>query len=130
MAELGNNIIVLADNKVICGTKANTIQCDCETIEIASASDSQWEHIIAGRKKWSVTVSFLLVATPSDNTHMTPSLGNLLSVGSSYTLIIKKRNGSGVTGSAILQSMEIAATQGNLATGSWKFAGNGSLNNT
>ena len=61
---------------------------------------------------------------------MTPSLGNLLSVGSSYTLIIKKRNGSGVTGSAILQSMEIAATQGNLATGSWKFAGNGSLNNT
>ena len=128
MAELGNNIIVLADSKVICGTKANTIQCDCETIEIASASDSQWEHIIAGRKKWSVTVDFLLVAASSGN--MSVSIGNLLSVGSSYTLIIKKRNGSGVKGSAILKSMQVQGAVGSLATGSWKFEGNGELRNT
>ena len=128
MAELGTNIIVTADNKVICGTKANTIQCDCDTIEIASDSDSQWQHIIAGRKKWSVTVDFLLVAASSGN--MSVSIGNLLSVGSSYTLIIKKRNGSGVTGSAILKSMQVQGAVGSLATGSWKFEGNGELRNT
>jgi len=128
MAELGTNIIVLADSKVICGTKANTIQCDAETIEIASSSDSQWVHRIAGRRSWSVTVDFLLVAASIGN--MSVSIGNLLSVGSSYTLIIKKRNGSGVTGSAILKSMSAQGAVGNLATGSWKFEGNGALNNT
>ena len=128
MAELGNNIIVLANNKVICGTKANTIQCDCETIDIASASDSEWQHIIAGRKKWSVTVDFLLVAASTGN--MAVSIDDLLSVGSSYTLIIKKRNGSGVTGSAILDAMDLRGAVGSLATGSWKFKGNGALHNT
>ena len=128
MAELGNNIIVLANNKVICGTKANTIQCDCETIDIASASDSEWQHIIAGRKKWSVTVDFLLVDASTGN--MAVSIDDLLSVGSSYTLIIKKRNGSGVTGSAILDAMDVRGAVGSLATGSWKFKGNGALYNT
>lgn len=125
MATLGADILVIADNKVICGTKANTIQCEAETIEIASASNQQWEHIIAGRRKWSVTVSFLLV--PSSSGNMSVSVGNLLSVGSSYELIIKKRDGSGVTGSAILKSMEISGARGSLATGSWKFEGNGPL---
>jgi predicted secreted protein len=125
MAELGNNIIVTADNKVICGTKANTIHSDCETIEIASASDSQWQHFIAGRKKWSVSVDFLLVASSSGN--MSVSIGNLLSVGSVYTLIIKTRNGGGVQGSAILKTMDLRGAVGSLATGSWKFEGNGPL---
>lgn len=125
MAELGNSIIVTADNKVICGTKANTIQSDCETIEIASASDSQWQHFIAGRKKWSVSVDFLLVASSSGN--MSVSIGNLLSVGSVYTLIIKTRNGGGVQGSAILKTMDLRGAVGSLATGSWKFEGNGPL---
>lgn len=125
MAELGNNIIVAADNKVICGTKANAIQCDCETIEIASATDSQWVHKIAGRKSWSVSVDFLLVAASSGN--MSVSIGNLLSVGSAYTLIIKTRNGGGVQGSAILKTMDLRGAVGSLATGSWKFEGNGPL---
>lgn len=125
MAELGNNIIVTADNKVICGTKANTIQSDCETIEIASTSDSQWQHFIAGRKKWSVSVDFLLVESSSGN--MSVSIGNLLSVGSAYTLIIKTRNGGGVQGSAILNAMDLRGVVGNLASGSWKFVGNGPM---
>jgi predicted secreted protein len=125
MAELGNNILVIANDKVICGTKANAIQCDCETIEIASASDSQWQHVVAGRKKWSVTVDFLLVAASSGN--MSVSIGNLLSVDSSYTLIIKTRNGGGVQGSAILKTMDLRGAVGSLATGSWKFEGNGPL---
>lgn len=127
MATLGNDILVLADNKVICGTKANTVQSGAETIEIASESGQDWFHCIAGRKQWSVTVSFLLV--PASTGNMSVSVGNLLSVGSSYTLIIKKRNGSGVKGSAILKTMEVSGVRGNLATGSWKFEGNGALEN-
>lgn len=125
MAELGKNIIVLADNKVICGTKANTIQCGCETIEIADANDGEWVHKVAGRKTWSVTVSFLLVAASSGN--MAVNIRNLLSVGSSYTLVIKPNGGSGVTGTALLTSMEVQGAVGSLATGSWKFEGNGAL---
>ena len=125
MAELGYNIIVMADSKVICGTKANTIVCDCETIEISSATDSLWAHKIAGRKSWSVTVDFLLVDASSGN--MAVSIGNLLSVGSVYTLLINTRNGVGVTGSAILKSMQVQGAVGSLATGSWKFEGSGAL---
>lgn len=126
MAELGYNIIVMADNKAICGTKVNTILCDCETIEIASADDNAWVHKIAGRKTWSVTADFLLVAATSGN--MSVSIGNLLSVGSVYTLLINTRNGSvGVTGSAILKTMQLQGAVGSLATGSWKFEGSGAL---
>ena len=128
MATLGKDILVIADGQVICGTKANSIQCDCETVEIASASDNGWVHRIAGRKSWSVTVNCLIVPATSGNKAI--SIKNLLSVGSSYTLRIKPRNGSAsesVQGAAILKTMELNAVIGGLATGSWKFEGNGPL---
>ena len=125
MAELGKNIIVKADDQVICGTKANSIQCGCETIEIASAEDGAWVHRIAGRKSWSVTVDFLLVPATDDNKAV--NVRSLLSVGSTYTLFIKSGLDNGVTGSAILKSMDVQGAVGNLATGSWKFEGNGAL---
>ncbi len=122
MAELGKNIIVTANNEVICGTKANSIQCDCETIEIADANDGSWVHRVAGRKSWSVTVNFLI----SGNTAV--NIRSLLNVGTTYTLIIKSSaSGDQVTGSAILKSMDVQGAVGNLATGSWKFEGNGAL---
>ena len=126
MAELGKNIIVTANNKVICGTKANSIQCGCETIEIADANDGSWVHRVAGRKSWSVTVNFLMVAASSGNTAV--NIRSLLNVGTTYTLIIKSSaSGDQVTGSAILKSMDVQGAVGNLATGSWKFEGNGAL---
>lgn len=125
MAELGKNIIVKADDKVICGTKANSIQCECETIEIASADDGAWVHRIAGRKSWSVSVDFLLV--PASTGNMAVNVRNLLSVGSTYTLVIKSSLDNGVTGSAILKSMYVSGAVGSLVTGTWKFEGNGSL---
>lgn len=129
-ATLGNDIIVLADSKVICGTKTNDIQCDAELVNVSSSSDGAWVHRVVGRKEWSVTVSFLLVNVASDTTHQSVSIGNLLSVGSSYTLRIKPRNGlasDSLQGSAFLKSMKVTGTRGNLATGSWQFVGNGPL---
>jgi hypothetical protein len=83
-------------------------------------------HRVAGRKSWSVTVNFLMVAASSGNTAV--NIRSLLNVGTTYTLIIKSSaSGDQVTGSAILKSMDVQGAVGNLATGSWKFEGNGEL---
>jgi predicted secreted protein len=122
MAILGNNIIVLMNGVAIAGTKSDEIQVDCETIEIASATDQGWTHHISGRKSWSLTVGWLLLA----NTDVRKAL----TVGSSVTIKIKGRgdtDANGLQGSAIIRTCKITATRGNLATGSFAFVGNGPL---
>lgn len=121
MAILGNNIIVLMGGVAIAGTKSDELQVDCETIEIASATDQGWTHYLAGRKSWSLTVGFLLLAN-SD-------IRNVLNNGSNVTLIIKGRNDNSntLTGNAIMRTQKLTFTQGNLAQGSIQFIGNGPL---
>lgn len=121
MAILGNNIIVLMGGTAIAGTKSDELQVDCETIEIASATDQGWTHYLAGRKSWSLTVGFLLLAN-SD-------IRNVLNNGSNVTLIIKGRNDNSntLTGNAIMRTQKLTFTQGNLAQGSIQFIGNGPL---
>ena len=121
MAILGNNIIVLMGGTAIAGTKSDELQVDCETIEIASATDQGWTHYLAGRKSWSLTVGFLLLAQ-SD-------IRNVLNNGSNVTLIIKGRNDNSntLTGNAIMRTQKLTFTQGNLAQGSIQFIGNGPL---
>ena len=122
MAIQGNNIIVLMNGQAIAGTKSDELQVDCETIEIASATDQAWTHHISGRKSWSLTVGWLVLA----NTDVRKAL----LVGSSVTIKIKGRgesDSSGVSGSAILKTVKITATRGNLAQGSFAFVGNGPL---
>jgi len=122
MAVLGNNIIVFMNGQAIAGTKSDELQVDSETIEIASATDQEWVHLIAGRKSWSLTVGWLVLANTD--------VRKVLLVGSSVTIKIKGRgesDSSGVTGSAILKTVKITATRGNLAQGSFAFVGNGPL---
>lgn len=122
MAVKGNNIIVLMNGVAIAGTKSDELQVDCETIKIASATDQAWEHVIAGRKKWSLTVGWLVLASTD--------VRKALLVGSSVTLKIKGRGDSdanGLSGSAIISKAKITAIMGNLATGSFAFVGNGPL---
>ena len=122
MAVLGNNIIVFMNGTAIAGTKSDEIQVDCETIEIASATDQAWTHSISGRKSWSLTVGWLVLANQD--------VRKLLLAGSTVTIKIKGRGESdsnGVTGAAILKTVKITATRGNLAQGSFAFVGNGPL---
>ena len=122
MAVLGNNIIVFMNGQAIAGTKSDEIQVDCETIEIASATDQEWVHLISGRKSWSLTVGWLVLANQD--------VRKALLVGSTVTIKIKGRGESdsnGVTGAAILKTVKITATRGNLAQGSFAFVGNGPL---
>ena len=120
----GNNIIIGTMSGTtftpIAATKSNEMQTDCETIEISSPSVGDWRTYMAGRKSWSVQVSFL-VTTASN-------IRQLLSVGTSYTIVMRDRtNTSSVTGTAIMTTCKISATRGNLVTGSFVFKGTGAL---
>ena len=122
MAVLGNNIIVLMGGTAIAGTKSDELKVDCETIEIASATDQGWVHYLAGRKSWSLNVGWLLLA----NTDVRKAL----QVGSSVTIKFKGRgatDASGLSGSAIIKTCKITAVRGNIAQGSFSFVGNGPL---
>ena len=122
MAIQGNNIIVLLDGQAIAGTKSDELQVDSETIEIASATDQGWTHHISGRKSWSLTVGWLLLANTD--------VRKVLLAGSVVTIKIKGRgdtDANGLQGSAIISKAKITAIRGNLATGSFAFVGNGPL---
>lgn len=122
MAVLGNNILVFMNGQAIAGTKSDEIQVESDTIEVASETDQDWVHRIAGRKSWSLNVGWLVLANQD--------VRKVLLAGSVVTIKIKGRvesDSNGVTGSAILKTVKITATRGNLAQGSFAFAGNGSL---
>ena len=122
MAVLGNNIIVYMNGQAIAGTKSDEIQVDSETIEIASETDQDWVHRIAGRKSWSLNVGWLVLANQD--------VRKVLLTDSVVTIKIKGRGESdsnGVTGAAIMKTAKITATRGNLAQGSFAFIGNGPL---
>jgi hypothetical protein len=107
MAKNGNNILVYAGSTLIGCTKTNEIQTGCETIEISSQYNGVWRSFISGRKEWSITVAYLVV----DSSALAISGGNgvkdLLQVGNSFTLSIKRRGQSSadLSGSAILKSV-------------------------
>ena len=124
MAELGNNLIVTwndsGNQAVIAGTRTNELQCDGEQLKVCSATDEQWEHFLAGRKTWSVNVSFLLLADGID-------IKAALKVNNTYTLYFRKRSGGGLYGNAILKSFKASAPINGLSNGSFVFQGTGAL---
>ena len=104
---------------VVAGTKSNEIQTEAEVLNIASAIDSEWEHILTGRKRWSTTVAFLVL---TDNAVL-----RLLDVGTAVTVTIMNRTGSMLTGQAIITQCKLTLTQNNLANGSFAIRGNGPM---
>lgn len=116
MATLGNIIIVYNGDTPFAATKSDHIQCGCEKIEIASPDTGQWADFIAGRKKWSLTVDYLV-----------SQMQDLLNVGTVYTLKIQIDRYNYVSGKALLETCDIQSSVGNLAKGSFKFQGKGAL---
>lgn len=122
MAILGNNILIYRNGTAIAGTVSNEIQSGAELIEISSPTSGQWKEYIAGRKSWSINVSYLVLAYNG--------VRDLLNIGTTYTLKFRGRNSSdatGVQGTAILKSCKITATKGNIVQGSFQFTGTGTL---
>lgn len=117
----GNNIIVSRGGTAIAGVKSNEIQVEGDTIEIASTSSGAWREYLAGRKGWSLSVSYLMFADTG--------LAELLNEGTTYTISVSGRGtgASSVSGSAILKTCKITASRGNLVHGSFQFVGTGAL---
>ena len=116
----GNNIIITKNGTAIAATKSHEIQSGCQTIPISSATDSDWEHLIAGRKSWSINVNFLVLAAGQ--------LDNVLEVGDTVTLVISDRNATkSISGSAIVVTCRETFTRGNIAQGTFQFQGTGPL---
>ena len=130
MAMNGNNIIVyqLVDNSwvAIAATKSDEIQVDDEMIEIPSTTqaDQGWKCYIAGRKSWSLNVSWL-VTTVAD-------IRKVLLVGTRVKLHIGARGWDGtteggLTGFAYIKTCKATLTRNSLANGSFAFIGDGAL---
>lgn len=128
MAVNGYKIIIKLDGTAIAATKSNEINVGCETIETASSTNGDWKSHIAGRKEWSVTTSFLLLSDADIKNRLYP--GGTLAMGETYTLTICSNGSSGtthLTGTAILNRYQVAATVGNLVTGNFSFIGTSAL---
>lgn len=120
MAQLGNNILVYLNGSAIAGTKTNEIQTECDVIEVTNQNSAQWRQYLAGRKNWSVSTGFLVLAAADTK--------KLLNVGTTYTLRFRDRAGTSILqGQAIMKQCKISAARGSLATGSFTFQGSGEL---
>ena len=120
----GSNIIITKkvgnDYVAIAATKSNEVQVDCDIIEIASPDTGVWTTRIAGRKDWSLNLSYLVTAGTG--------VADLLQVGTEYDIRIQDRDGTNyVGGKAILKTCKQTASIGNLVQGSFQFVGNGAL---
>lgn len=127
MAVLGNNIFIATNDatlspgttKIIAGTRTNEINTECGSIEIASASQQDWQEIIAGRKSWSLSVGWLLLANAD--------VQKILKVGTMVTVYVKTGSTQLLTGTALITQARLTLGQGNLANGSFALKGSGAL---
>ena len=127
MAVLGNNIYIATNDatlspgtsKIIAGTRTNEINTECGAIEIASASQQDWQEFIAGRKSWSLSVGWLLLANAD--------VQKILKVGTMVTIYVKTGSTQLLTGTALITQARLTLGKGNLANGSFVLKGSGAL---
>ena len=122
----GKNIMVYAnvfgDWRIIAGAKSCNVKSSAEIIETASPINGEWFTGIAGRKKWSLGFNYLVHDVSAFGYSDSGGLYDLLQVGNTYQIRISEGSVE-VSGSAILESVDIVATNGNLCTGSFQFRG-------
>ena len=127
MAVLGNNIFIATNDstlspgtsKIIAGTRTNEINTECGAIEVASATQQDWQEFIAGRKSWSLSVGWLLLANAD--------VQKILKVGTMVTIYVKTGSTQLLTGKALITQARLTLGQGNLAQGSFALKGSGAL---
>ncbi len=127
MAVLGNNIFIATNDstlspgtsRIIAGTRTNEINTECGAIEVASATQQDWQEFIAGRKSWSLSVGWLLLANAD--------VQKILKVGTMVTIYVKTGSTQLLTGKALITQARLTLGQGNLAQGSFALKGSGAL---
>ena len=100
--------------------KSDDIQTQVNAIEKASATQQDWEEVIPGRKRWSLTVNYLVL--------LSGKLRDVLEVGKMFDITIRDRSNSvTLTGQALLTDCKQTHTVNSLCQGSFTFRGNGPL---
>lgn len=116
-------IVVLYQNGVALASTAirsHDIQTKADVIEKSSATQQTWKERLAGRKEWTLTVNYLVLAAEK--------ITDLLYVGQTFGVTIRDReNTVSITGRAIVTGVKQVANINNLATGSFSFIGSGPL---
>lgn len=117
----GKDIIISEGSPAvpIAAAKSCSIVRQSDTVEISDPTMGRAKTYLAGRTGWQVVVNSLLLAMKS----------NLMRVGNTYTITmsIAGSNTDKLTGTAICTECQITGTVGNLAQGSFRFLGSGSL---
>ena len=120
-------IVVLSQNGTALASttvRSQDIQTAADTIEKSSSTQQDWKEFITGRKEWSITVNYLMLAASK--------ITDLLYVGQTFDVTVKNVTASGVTptavtGKAIMTTVKQVATVGTLAQGTFTLKGNGPL---
>ena len=114
-------VILTRNNVAVANTriKSNQIKTHCNVIEKASSTQQEWEENIAGRKSWSMNISYLVLAYEQ--------VADLLYVGQTFGVAVKYQETNLLVGSAIMMDASNVSTLGNLAQGSFTLKGSGAL---
>ena len=107
--------VALANTRI----RSNDIQTGCDTIEKASSSQQDWKEYVAGRKGWTLTVNYLVLASTQ--------VADLLYAGQTFDITMKYGTTNLLTGTALMTAVKQVATVGNLATGAFTLQGSGAL---
>ena len=116
----------LGDWYTLAGSKSCQIKGDCEEIEIASPDTGEWYTALAGRKKLNINFSYLLLGNGVIYDSDSSDLKDVMRLGIIYKIRICE-GGTDLEMNAMLKSIDIVATNGNLAQGSIQFVSVGEV---
>lgn len=110
----------------LAGSKSCQIKGDCEEIEIASPDIGDWYTAIAGRKKLVINFSYLLLGDGVIYDSDSSDIKDVMRLGITYKIKICE-GGTELAMNVMLKSIDIVATNGNLAQGSIQFVSVGEV---
>lgn len=116
----------LGDWYTLAGSKSCQIKGDCEEIEIASPDTGEWYTALAGRKKLNINFSYLLLGEGVIYDSDSADIKDVIRLGNIYKIQIHE-GGTELAMNAMLKSIDIVATNGNLAQGSIQFVSVGEV---
>ena len=108
------------------GSKSCQIKGDCEEIETASPDTGDWYTALAGRKKLNINFSYLLLGDGVIYDSDSADIKDVIRLGNIYKIRIYE-GGTNLEMNAMLKSINIVATNGNLAQGSIQFVSVGAV---
>lgn len=116
----------LGDWFTLAGSKSCQIKGDCEEIETASPDTGDWYTALAGRKKLNINFSYLLLGDGVIYDSDSADIKDVIRLGNIYKIRIYE-GGTNLEMNAMLKSINIVATNGNLAQGSIQFVSVGAV---